>query len=198
MNLLPRAATALLGLVLAACSSVTLSPTPNPSADLTSTSPPPTLVEPTKQVVFLVDERLLAVFPESIEGLAVTSSPEGEASLQAPDVARIATRGAAGIAVDPATGDFVYAVVLELQPGRFDEAGFRDWRDSFDEGACSQAGGVVGNAEAEIGGHRTYIGTCAGGLHTYHTWLAEPGLLVSASAVGSGRLGEALIAGLRP
>lgn len=149
-------------------------------------------------IVFLIDAALLAVLPESVEGLAVTSSPEGEASLQNPDVARIALRGAAAIAVDPATGDFVYTVILALKPGALDAAKYRDWRDTFDDGACSQAGGVAGNAEAEIGGHLTFIGTCAGGLHTYHVWLAEPGLLVSASAVGSARLGEALIAGLRP
>lgn len=204
-----RVGATLLGLVLAACSSVTpsSSPSPDPSADPSAaaspappspTSPSPTIAEPSKDAAFPVDPALLAVFPDSVEGLEIAPSPEGEASLQNPDVARIATRGEAVIAVDPATGDFVYAVILEIRPGRFDEAGFRDWRDSFDEGACSQAGGVVGNAEAEIGGHPTYIGTCAGGLHTYHTWLAEPGLLVSASAVGPARLGEGLIAGLRP
>lgn len=193
-----RAAAALLviGIGLAGCSEPRPSSTPSPSPSIVSAHP--TFVEPTKNVVFPVDPDLLAVLPASVEGLAVVASPEGEASLQDPDVHRIASRGAAAIAVDPSTGDFVYAVILALRPSRFDATAYRDWRDSFDEGACSQAGGVVGNAEAEIGGHLTYIGTCAGGLHTYHTWLTEPGLLVSASAVGSTRLGEGLIAGLRP
>jgi hypothetical protein len=202
----PGVGGALLALALVACSGTPPSTAPShaPSPTLSSTpptssaSPYPTTVEPTKAPVFPVDSSLLAILPETVEGLVLAPSPEGEASLQDPSVYRLAVRGEAAIAVDPASGDFVYAVILVLRPGAFDEAGYRDWRDSFDEGACSQAGGVVGNAEAEIGGHRTFIGTCAGGLHTYHAWLMEPGLLVSASAVGAARLGEALIAGLRP
>jgi hypothetical protein len=83
-------------------------------------------------------------------------------------------------------------------PGTWSEAWFRDWRDSYDEGACGQAGGVAGNAEAALGGRTVYIGTCAGGLRTYHAWLEGRGLLVSAFSVGKGRYGERLMAGLRP
>jgi hypothetical protein len=92
----------------------------------------------------------------------------------------------------------VYAVVVRLLPDAMDETAFRDWRDSFDEGACSLADGVAGHAETETGGRTVYIGTCTGGLRTYHVWLEDRGVLISASAVGERRLGEHLVENLRP
>ena len=34
-------------------------------------------------------------------------------------------------------------------------------------------------------------------MHTYHVWLAEQNILISASAIGEGRFGEELLKGLR-
>jgi hypothetical protein len=98
--------------------------------------------------------------------------------------------------IDPPSGQFAYAAVVRLATGDLTDAQFRDWRDTFDAGACAQAGGVGGHAEATIGGHDTYIGTCTGGLTTYHTILESRGLLVSISAVGDRRLGEKLVSAL--
>ncbi len=101
------------------------------------------------------------------------------------------------LAADPGTADFVYATVVRLRPDVFDDELFRDWRDSFDEGACSQAGGVTGRAEATLGGRTVHIGSCAEGVRTYHVWLAARRVLVSASSLGERRLGEVLVEGLR-
>ena len=89
-------------------------------------------------------------------------------------------------------------MVAQLVPGTFSEAFFRDWRDSYDEGACGQAGGVAATAETELGGRTVYITTCAGGLRTYHAWVEERGAVVSAFSLGERRFGEQLMAGLRP
>ena len=102
------------------------------------------------------------------------------------------------VVIDPASGDFAYGSVIVLRPGVFDDAYFRSWRDSFDEGACSQAGGVAGHAQATIGGRTTYLGTCAGGVTTYHVRLDDLDAIVSVSSLGDSRLGEQLVAGLRP
>jgi hypothetical protein len=83
-------------------------------------------------------------------------------------------------------------------PGGFDDTHFRDWRDSYDEGACSGAGGVVGHAQAEIASRTVFIGTCDAGVRTYHAWIEDKNLLISASAAGDRRFGEGLMAGLRP
>ena len=167
---------------------------PSPSAAGSSTAPPSNL----QGVV--VDPSLLDVLPPEVDGLPITESPEAEADgLADTELGDVAEDIAAGIAIDPGTNDFLYAAVIRLKPAVMGDERFRDWRDSFDEGACSQAGGVVGHAQAEIDGRTVYIGTCAGGVRTYHVWLTEPNLIVSASAVGEQRrLGERLVEDLRP
>ncbi|MCI0347090.1 MAG: hypothetical protein L0221_16885, partial [Chloroflexi bacterium] len=147
-----------------------------------------------------VDPSLLAVLPAEVDGLPIVESPEAEAqALEDPELAEVAEAIATGFAIDQTTSDFVYAAVVRLREGVMGDERFRDWRDSFDEGACSQAGGVVGHAQAEIDGRTVYIGTCDGGVRTYHVWLTEQNLLVSASAVGEQRrLGENVVEGLRP
>lgn len=190
-----------LGLILAltACAP-TVTPTPVPLATPIA-RPTPGLSGPTSgsSPSVGIDSSLLGVLPASVDGLDVIESPEAEAAaLAGSELAAIGTAMAAGIAVDTTTGEFVYAVVVRLKPEGMNDRVFRDWRDSYDEGACSLADGITGHAEAEIGGRAVYIGTCVGGVRTYHVWLAEPGILISASAVGDRRLGEMLVEGLRP
>jgi hypothetical protein len=146
----------------------------------------------------VIDPSLLEILPAAVDGEEVARNPDGEAAaLGDLLLAQVGEAAAAGLAVDPASGDFVYVVVVRLLPGAMDDGAFRDWRDSFDEGACSQAGGVATHGETGIGGRTVYIGTCAGGLLTYHVWLEDRGVLISASAVGERRLGELLVANLR-
>jgi hypothetical protein len=145
-----------------------------------------------------VDASLLELLPPSVDGIDLNESPEAELdALGDPVVATVGTAIAGAFAANANTGDFVYALVVRLRPGAMNDALFRSWRDTFDEGACSQAGGVTGHAEAEIGGHRTFIGTCAGGMHTYHVWLPAQQRLVSMSALGERRFGEQLLRNLR-
>jgi hypothetical protein len=155
----------------------------------TSASPAPaqsTLVE--------IDPGLLDLLPDSVAGLALEGSPEAAAeSASSAALAQSADSIAVAIAADPASGSFVVTSVVKLQSDVFDDEFFRDWRDSFDEGVCAQAGGVSGNAQAELGGRTVYIGSCAGGVHTYHTHLEDQDVIVSVNAVGEGRLGEELM-----
>jgi hypothetical protein len=178
--------------LLGACGPSVASPTPEPSAVPTAT------VEPSADFVpALVDRTLLEILPDTVDGLEVAASSDGEAAgLGDPMLARVSVAFASAFAA--AGDDFVFAVVVRLRPGLLDAGSFRDWRDSFDEGACEQAGGVVGHAETEIGGRTVYIGTCGGGLRTYHVWLEGSAVLISASAVGERRLGERLVENLRP
>ena len=198
---LGRGAVLGLALVLAGCgpnvTSATLVPPPVPTPT-PSTAPVSTPPSPEAGPAVTIDPALLDVLPATVDGLEVVENPDGEsAALGDPLLARVGTAMAAGFAIEPTRGEFVYAVVVRLVPGAMDALIFRDWRDSFDEGACSQAGGVVRNAEAEIGGRTVYIGTCAGLVRTYHVWLEERGLLISASALGERLMGELLIRNLR-
>ena len=200
-----RGAALALALLVAAAAGCSPNTTATPPS-MTGSSSPPTASPstgpsgtpgPTSSVA--IDPSLLAVLPESVDGLPVTESPEAEAaSVADPQLEAVASALAAGIAVEASTGEFAFAVVVRLLPGAMNDDTFRDWRDSYDEGACSQADGVSGHAETEIGGRTVYIGTCAGGLRTYHVWLEAQDLLVSVSAVGERRLGEHLVGNLRP
>jgi hypothetical protein len=188
----------LLGLSLAACgssapsgSAPAVTPTPVPTAPATPMPTASTSGVP-------VDPSLLALLPPDVNGFAITESPEAETSAaQSSDLSPVATSFAAGLAADSAGTNWAFGVVVALRPGVMSDAAFRTWRDSYDKGACSQAGGVVGHAETKLGGRLAYIASCGGGVHTYHVWLPERQRLVSVSAVGEGRFGERLVAGIR-
>jgi hypothetical protein len=203
------AAPLLIALTLGACGSSTASPTPAPTL---ATTPPPTAALPTATgsaspagsvaPVVDVDENLLDLLPATVAGIVVTSDPVTAAGI-ATDPALAANASAIAVAIAVAPGgssaeDLAVASVVELRPGVYGDAFYRDWRDSYDTAACETAGGVSGHAEAEIGGHHTYIGTCAGGAHTYHVYLEKDDAIVSVTSVGELRLGEQVIAGLRP
>jgi len=111
-----------------------------------------------------------------------------------PGVAKDATGIA--VAVVRVTGssaesvDIAVMSVIRLRDQTVDEAWFRAWRDSYDESACAQAGGVVRHAEVTIAGHRVFIGSCAGGAFTYHTRVRDGAIVVAVTSIGTARLGE--------
>lgn len=190
-----------LGALLGACGSTVESLRPSAAVDPTPTAsatPEPTQTPDIGRAV-AIDPSLLEILPARVDGLEVVENPDGEAAaLGDPLLAKVGSAIAAGFAIDPASGDFVYAIVIRLLPDTMDAASFADFRATFDEGACSQADGLARSAETGIGGRTVYIGTCAGGLRTYHVWLDDRGVLISASAVGARRLGELLVENLRP
>jgi len=197
------AALALAALALAACDpGATPSPSGAASTVRGTVSPgslgPPATVAPGETPLVRIDPSLLAILPGSVDGLSVLESSEGDADAASnSSLARIADAAVGALAIDPVSGNFVFPLVVHLRVGALDDAGFRSWRDAYDTGACAGSG-VVGHAESQLGGRTVFVGTCANGLHTYHAWLAERGILVSASAGGDRRLGEVLFASLRP
>ena len=111
---------------------------------------------------------------------------------------KLATAAVGAVAVDTGTTDLAYALVVKLRPGALTDSKFRDWRDSYDEGTCGGASAVVGHAETLIAGRNVFIGTCSGGLRTYHVWIRDKDLLISVSSLGPRKLGELLLAELKP
>ncbi len=164
----------------------------------TSFGPPPSPSPPDNTSPVVLDPMLLEVLPDSIEGAPVTEAlDEAALALTDPALPRIATALDVGVAVDTATADLVTAHVVKLRPDAFTEATFRQWRDSFDEGACAGAGGVRGVAQATIDERTVHITSCVSGQLTYHLWLMEQDILISASSIGDGRFGEKLMDSLR-
>lgn len=144
-----------------------------------------------------VDPTLLDLLPATVNGVALDPEPDPEGA-DDPALVGSVDRLAQAILVDPASSDFVVISVIALRPGVFDQAFFRSWRDSFDEGACSQSDGLAGHAQAVIAGRTVFIGRCTGGVTTYHTWLSSQDAIVSVSELLDTRLGEQVMAGLRP
>ena len=204
-NRLAAGASLVAAALLAACSTNPQNPTLDPaaspglggpSAPALTIGPPPSPTPPDDTVPMVIDPALLGYLPVSIDDVAVDEDiDEAAVALSDPALSRIASALDAGVAV---RGDnLVLAWVVRLRPDRFTADTFRQWRDSYDEGACTAAGGVVGHAEAQIGGRTTYVTSCAAGLHTYHVWLEEQDILISASSLGDERFGEKLMGGLR-
>ena len=147
----------------------------------------------------VIDPFLLKVLPASLKGAPLVENAEAEAhDLTDPALAGQASALAAALAIDTTTSDWAYVSVVHLRVGVFSDAYFKSWRETFDGGACSQAGGVARNsAETEIAGHKTFIGHCVGGVLTYHVHLLPGDVIVSISALGSQRFGQLVVEGLR-
>ncbi|HEY8989419.1 MAG TPA: hypothetical protein VIM39_10390 [Candidatus Limnocylindrales bacterium] len=108
---------------------------------------------------------------------------------------------AIGIVVPPgSSGSSNLAVVsvARLRDASFDDNWFRDWRDTYDESVCAQAGGVARHAQTTINARLVFIGTCAGGVFTYHVHVAVGGVVVTVMSVGSPELGLKVIEGIKP
>ncbi len=148
-----------------------------------------------------VDPTLLDILPGDIDGIPMTEDEETAAEIALdPTTDPAVKRLDVAVYVDPSDPvepDLAIVSVVALEPGTFDDGWFRDWRESYDLAACEVAGGLtVGGAESDLEGHRVYIGTCRGGAHTYHVHLADPDRLIAITALGSGRFGERVVAGL--
>lgn len=196
-----RSGPALLALTVVALTSC-IPPRPSPT-------PPPPTATPTSTLgptasataAVVVDPSLLDLIPDTVAGVpvqedeATAAQIAGEPSI-APFVSAIAVAAAFGPPSTDAITDYVVVTVARLKPGRFGDLFFRGWRDTFDAAVCGQAGDVDGHAEAEIGGRQTFIGTCSGGVHTYHVYLPDQDVIVSLQGAGDGRFGERVIEGV--
>ena len=196
-------------LLVAACIPPRPSPSPPPSSSTPLATP---TAEPTSSASvgspgatpstgIVVDPSLLELLPDDVGGVALepdeatANALAGEPSI-APFVSGLAIAAAFAPPASDTLGDYVVVTVARLKPGLFGDLFYRGWRDTFDSAVCEQAGGVDGHAEATVGGRQTYIGTCAGGVHTYHVHLPAQDVIVSMQGAGESRFGERVIEGL--
>jgi hypothetical protein len=121
--------------------------------------------------------------------MTVAADPSLAADVEAIAVALAVAPGSSG------GEDLVIANVMRLRADVFDEPFFRGWRDTYDEGACGSAGGLLGNAEAEIDGRQVFVGSCVNGGFTYHVRYGED-VIVSLTSLGERRFGELVVKNL--
>ncbi|MGH2474145.1 MAG: hypothetical protein ACRDIL_02685 [Candidatus Limnocylindrales bacterium] len=195
-------ALAVVGAIVVGC--IPPRPSPVPSVAPTASVAPAASATPVPSLApdgVTVDSTLLALLPAAVGGVPLVEDAETAAAIAAegsiaPFVSAIALARAFGPQSTDTAGDYVVATVARLRPGTFGSIFYRGWRDTFDAAVCEQAGGVDGHAEADIAGHQTFIGTCAGGVHTYHVHLPASDVIVSMQAAGDGRYGERVVEGL--
>jgi len=193
--------------LLAACGADPASPAPGttapsaPPATLAPSQPVPATTAPSASATGaqpVEDPALLAVLPVAVDGVPVAiESIAFQEALADPGFSSAVEAAAFAVVVD--ASDLASAVIAKPHPGTFSDAWYADWRATYDRGACSQAGGLAATTETELGDGRVlYVGTCSGGLHTYHTWLPGRSVVISAFGLGDRRFGEQLMAGIRP
>jgi hypothetical protein len=142
------------------------------------------------------DPGLFAFIGDAAGGLTFQYDTETTVRVAAdPDLALNAVGLAIGLYTVPNQQpivDFAIVSIVRLRDATLDDAWYRSYRDSYDTGACAQAGGVERHAESTIGPNQVFIGTCAGGAFTYHVRLATQPIVVSITAAGPARLGQRL------
>ena len=175
----------------AAASLAISAPSPSPSV-LPAASPAASPAVP-------VDPTLLTVLPATVSGQPINEVPEIEAQLVTdPSLLQSASSLAVALGINMTTGDFAYVAVIQLKPLVFGNAFYSSWRQSYDQGACSQSNGFKSAATTTIAGRQVFVGTCVGGALTYHVHLLGPDRLVSITSVGSAHFGALVMAALKP
>jgi hypothetical protein len=103
------------------------------------------------------------------------------------------------VAIYPSLENYAVVTVARLRPGVFDQDWFRDWRETFNEGVCVQAGGVdPGHSEIELAGRQVFRSTCTGGVVLHHVWLPDTRSIVSIQGAGPIDFGRRVIESLDP
>jgi len=191
-------------IVLAACGDPGGSGSVATSGDVPTTTAPTgataSAAGPGADTALIVDARLLGILPASVAGIAMAPAPDAAAGMIGDaGLAQAASGVAVGMVVAPGGSrgdDLAVSTVIQLRPGIFSDAFYRDWRESYDTAACAPAGGVASHVQQLIGPHTVDVTVCSQGARTYHTHL--PGdRLVSVTAVGDRTFGDLVMAGLR-
>ncbi|HEX5827661.1 MAG TPA: hypothetical protein VFY23_09085 [Candidatus Limnocylindrales bacterium] len=143
------------------------------------------------------DDSLTAILPPDLDGTPVTLEEASFQDATADPGFRDNVERAAFFVVASAE-DLASGVVAIPRSATFGDSAFTDWRETYSEGVCAQAGGVATNAETTIDGRTVWITTCAGGLTVYQAFVEERSAIVSLFSLGDARYGERLIGDLRP
>jgi hypothetical protein len=145
------------------------------------------------------DPSLLDLVPATEAHATLTYDPQVTADVAAdPDLVGNISYLAIGLGrpVGADVNDPNFAIVNVARPrdeNAVNDAWFRDWRDSYDEPACAQAGGVARHSQTEIAGVTVFTAACTNGAFTYHALIADRGIVLSITSVGPANLGRTIV-----
>lgn len=177
-------------------------PAPSTAIPATAVTPSPLVSAPVSATAPVgataVDPSLLDRLPAQVQSIRLMPDAETAAQIAATIHAEAGLEAIA-VAIYPSLDDYAVVTVARLRPAVFDDEWFRDWRETFDEGVCQQAGGVdPGHSEIELAGREVFRSTCVGGVVMHHVWLPETQSIVSIQGAGALDLGREVIERLEP
>jgi ABC-type glycerol-3-phosphate transport system substrate-binding protein len=148
----------------------------------------------TGQYGLRIDPSLLGKLPGHAGALPITEDAGSEAAvLDDADAAKTIDRYVAASAGGLGDPDWLNIAVVHFKPDSQNGDVYSAWVDQYAKGACSQAGGVSGTDQQDIGDFRPDISTCAGGI-TVYTFQRGDWVVVSMYELGPKHIGRALIA----
>jgi hypothetical protein len=185
------AALAAVAIVLAGCGGAVASPSPKYTAVPIGPTAWPSGT--TGHYGLRIDPSLLGKLPAHAGALPVKEDPGSEAIvLDDADAAKTIDRYVAASAGGLADPDWLNIAVVHFKTESQNEDVYSNWVEQYAAGACSQASGVSGTDQQDIGDFRVDISTCAGGI-TVYTFQRGDSVVVSMYELGPKHIGRALI-----
>ena len=195
MSFVRAAATlAVAAIALTGCAGSGASPTPTYTAVPIGPTAWPSGT--TGQYGLKIDPSLLGKLPAHAGALPVKEDPGSEATvLDDADAAKTIDRYVAASAGGLGDPDWLNIAVVHFKTESQNEDVYSNWVEQYAAGACSQASGVSGTDQQDIGDFHVDISTCAGGI-TVYTFQRGDGVVISMYELGPKHIGRALIAAI--
>ena len=195
MSFVRAAATlAVAAIALTGCAGSGASPTPTYTAVPIGPTAWPSGT--TGQFGLKIDPSLLGKLPAHAGAAPILEDAGSEAIvLDDADAAKTIDRYVAASAGGLGDPDWLNIAVVHFKTESQNEDVYSNWVEQYAAGACSQASGVSGTDQQDIGDFRVDISTCAGGI-TVYTFQRGDGVVISMYELGPKHIGRALIAAI--
>jgi hypothetical protein len=185
---------AVAAIALAGCGGVTASPPPAYTAVPIGPTAWPSGT--TGQYGLRIDPSLLGKLPAHAGAVPILEDAGSEAIvLDDADAAKTIDRYVAASAGGLGDPDWLNIAVVHFKTESQNGDVYAAWIDEYAKGACSQANGVSGTDQQDIGSFTVDISTCAGGI-TVYTFQRGDWVVVSMYEFGPRHIGRALIAAI--
>jgi len=185
---------AVAAVALAGCAGAVASPSPTYTAVPIGPTAWPSGT--TGQYGLHIDPSLLAKLPAHAGALPITEDAGSESIvLDDADAAKTLDRFVAASAGGIGDPDWVNISIGHFRPESQNADVLAAWIDQYAKGACSQAEGVTGTSQEQIGDFTVDESTCGGGV-TVYTLQRGDWVVVSMYEFGPKHIGRALITAL--
>jgi len=188
------AALAVAATLVAGCGGAVASPTPKYTAVAIGPTAWPSGT--TGHYGLRVDPSLLGTIPGHVGALPVKEDAGSESGvLDDASVANTLDRFVAASVGDLLDPNWLRVSIVHFKTESQTGDVYSAWIDQYAVGACSQASGVAGSSQEQIGDYTVDISTCVGGI-TVYTFQRGDWVVISMYEYGPKHIGRALIAAI--